>query len=325
MHAYPVGGSQKSWGTFIWVPLLTLGAAEAAGILRAATKTMVTAMAGLVAFGSACVTAVFPWERWRNGEPLRLPGAEMMRLPGSMAAVLRAVSDNVATHSDTLFSLPGLFSFNLWSGRPTPTGANVTVWFRLLSAAQQEEIIRRLDADSRAGLLVEQRLLAMATASGTPPSGPLYNYIHEHFTPAVTIGSHEIWMKRGRTIAPLRTAQLYKRAAGATGADWRLEVCVASSPGSSIASAEWVEYTTSRPGRLALKLTAANTRVEATPLFSTGTSAGPMVTGTLPCAAPLLARFAFVTDEPLGTLSQNAVIRLRDATGALIGEAVFAR
>jgi hypothetical protein len=238
---------------------------------------------------------------------------------------LRAVSDNAAAHSDTLFSLPGIYSFNLWTNRPTPTQSNVTAWFLLLSPIQQEEIISRLRADPRAGLLVERTMLNMAEASARTPPGPLQEYLNTHFTPALKIGTHEFWTKRGRTIAPLSTAQLYQRTPGSTGAEWRLELCVATTAGTRIASAEWVGYSGSGPGQTRVTLNATNCEAEVTPIFSNSMSAGPLVTGRLPMSVPILARIAFATNEPLGALSRHAVVVLRDPDGKIVAEAVFPR
>ena len=70
---------------------------------------------------------------------------------GSLAAELRSLSVNAVAHCDLLFSLPGMFSFNLWTGLPSPTAANVTHWFNLLSPAQQAAVIAKLFAHFKVG------------------------------------------------------------------------------------------------------------------------------------------------------------------------------
>ena len=74
-----------------------------------------------------------------------------------------------------------------------------------------------------------------------------------------------------------------------------------------------------------LTLTAANSQLEVTPIVSSGANAGGSVTGRLPLSVPPLARVVIDTDEPLGDLPMPAVVRLRDANGAVAAEAVFTR
>ncbi|HET7535114.1 MAG TPA: hypothetical protein VFJ90_01570, partial [Candidatus Didemnitutus sp.] len=214
LHAYPVGGSQIGWGTFLWVPLLLLATAEATAWLieRSRVARLISPVAGAVAAVLAGLYANAGWEYWRSSEPLRLPGAESLRLPEPLGAGLRALALNASVHADTLFSLPGTFSFNLWTGRPTPTAANVTHWFSLLTAEQQAQAIARLEADPHACIIVERELLAFLHQSHLDPAGPLRDYLYAQFTPAFAASNYEFWVKRGRTVAPLSTAALLRHA-----------------------------------------------------------------------------------------------------------------
>ncbi|WP_414660195.1 hypothetical protein [Horticoccus sp. 23ND18S-11] len=324
LHAYPVAGSQLGWGTFLWVPLLTMACVEAASVLSESTRRWLGAAALIAALGALQTVVLTPLQRWRDGESLGLPGASLLRLPGVTAAGLRMLSLNAATHSDTLFSLPGLYSFNLWTGRPTPNGINATLWFSLLSLTRQNEILQRLKSDPRAAVIVERVLLTFDNATHAPFS-PLRSYLETEFSPVLATGSHEFWVKRGRTVAPLSTAAIFRRAASATGAAWRLEMSVANPSPVTIATVEWIAYASSGAGRRVLTLTAANSQLEVTPIVSSGANAGPSVTGKFPIVVPPLARLVIDTDEALGELPMPAVVRLRDANGALAAEAVFTR
>jgi hypothetical protein len=123
-------------------------------------------------------------------------------------ASYRALSLNAAIHADTLFSMPGMFSFNLWSERPPPTLANVTQWFLLLDNAQQRQIIAALERDPRACVIVDPKHLDFLRANGLGPSGELYDYLRHSFVPAFRLGLHEFWVKQGRRIAPFFTAEV---------------------------------------------------------------------------------------------------------------------
>ena len=325
LHAYPVGGSQIGWGTFLLAPLLVLAGAEAVALLKPQRATRIVApLAVTVAFGLAAAFASVGWQRWRTSEPLGLPGAEMLRLPELLSARLRTFTLNASVHAGRLFSLPGVFSFNLWSGRPAPTMANVTHWFSLLNAAQQREIAAQLAADPRAVVVVEREVLRFMRDGGLPVAGALHDFLYREFAPVLTAGNYELWCKRGRTIAPLATARLYRRQeAGAE--KFQLEVCVLTPPGARIARLEWLDCSDEEHSHLRLVLDAHNCRIELTPLFLNGAATAAPAPAEFPIAPPRLARLAFISSEPLVSLPRrDGVLRLRDADGTLVAEAIFA-
>lgn len=152
LHTYPVAGSQLNWGTFLWVPLLILAVREAwlalpAGIVKpslaAAGALAAFALSGFIA-GKLLSIAL---TNRQQGEALGLPGAERIIVPDDTVFALRIMAENAQAHADMLYSLSGLYSFNLWTDLPTPTLANATQWFESLSPGQQQAIIDRLQAD----------------------------------------------------------------------------------------------------------------------------------------------------------------------------------
>ncbi len=340
LHAYPVGGSQIGWGTFLFAPLLALAAAEAAvflarrpqekchliddtSVARPRTR-WVASLAALAAFGLAAQLLHTGWQRWRTSEPLRLPGAEILRLPELLSARLRAFALNASVHGNELFSLPGLYSFNLWTGRPTPTLANATHWFSLLNPAQQNQIAARLAADPRALVIVERTLLGFIRASGLPVTGPLHDALDRDFTPVLAAGNYELRARRGRTIAPLSTAHLF--AAETAGPEkFQLRLCVYTPPGAQLARIEWLDCADESATRLVRVLDAKDTRAEITPLAPSGAFIGPAVPTAFPATLPRFALITIFSTAPLDQLPRaTAVLRLRDAHGALLAEALFA-
>lgn len=328
LHAYPVGGSQIGWGTFLWAPLLALAAAEAVAVLRASVVRWIAPAAIAVACGIAFALLRVGSTQWRDSEPLALPGAEALRLDPPLAAELRSLSVNATAHCDLLFSLPGMFSFNLWTGLPAPTSANVTHWFNLLSPAQQTAVIAKLAAHPRAGVMVERDVLGLITGAGIPVRGPLRDYLYENFTPAFAAGSHEFWVRRGRAVAPLDTARVLERAANVTtGERIRLEFCVTKASVCkdteawfpTVASVEWIES-----GRLRVALTAQNSRATLEPLRLDGAATAAAAPGwTTPLSA--ISRLVLYTDAPaaLTVPQRSALFRLRDATGTLVAEVIL--
>ena len=324
LHAYPVGGSQIGWGTFLWVPLLVLAAVEAvnASEIKPLRRLVAPVAATLAAFGLAAAFGREGWQRWHTSEALDLPGAEILRLPESLNAQLRTVALNARVHAGELFSLPGMFSLNLWTGRPTPTRENVTHWFSLLTPAQQQRIIARLKADPRALLVIERSLIQFMRAAGIPVAGPLCDYLRTAFTPSFGAGNYAVWCKRDRRIAPLSTARLYERK---DLPGWfQLDICLLTAPDTRIARIDWLLSSSESYPVLRQRLDASNSSIEVVPLRLDGSAMSPPVPARFPIALPRVARLQIITHEPLAKLPQaGAVLELRDPTGALVAEAVF--
>ncbi|MEJ1973228.1 MAG: hypothetical protein WDM96_12435 [Lacunisphaera sp.] len=195
LHAFPVAGSQLGWATFLGVPLLVAGWWEAGGVLRdragaagrqlARASGLVLAVACLFLLGLVGYTG---WERYVHSRPLDLPGAEDIRLDGSLRQSMRLITLNASIHADLLFSRQGMYSYNLWSGVPTPTAQNATHWFWLLDERQQREIITRLAATPRSAVITSTYLDDLLARFHVPVSGPLQDFVQQQYRPLFTYG-----------------------------------------------------------------------------------------------------------------------------------------
>lgn len=258
LHAFPVAGSQVAWGSLLGAPLLVIGAHEAVAVLAGGRAWMarITAAILLAASLPAVVQLLRTGWLYRSASTeLGLPGAEQLRVPANIANSLRAMSRNAQLHGGLLFSHPGMFSLNLWSGRPTPTAANVTLWSTLLTSAQQEEIRARLAADPRAVIVGQEYVLNYLIAQGFAPHGPLNDHLVRHFAPAFRVDTYVFWVQRGRTIAPVGTARLQADADG----NWTIELITDAAGG----PASWEIWTNGPVRRLrAGEFSAATVRRE---------------------------------------------------------------
>jgi hypothetical protein len=165
LHAYPVGGSQVSWATFLFVPLVALGLEEIRQCWTARVGdsdpsprywTPLAAGLLLIAIVKAATAGVAMRDRHTRHLPLGLPGTANLRLAATQATAYRILVLNAAVHADMLFSLPGMFSLNVWTGLPTATSRNTTLWFTLLNAQEQADIIAALTEDERPVVIVQE-------------------------------------------------------------------------------------------------------------------------------------------------------------------------
>lgn len=218
LHTFPVAGSQIAWGTFLALPLAAIGAHQAVTSLaerfgdavsrrrRTIFLSLQTALAGFAVWIG--VHFVQAGERYREGSDLGLPGAEILRLPTSASALFRVLAMNSAAHGDMLFSEPGMFSLNFWSGLPTPTRTNVTHWFSLISSARQQAIIRALEAHPRACIIIQREHIEYLTRRSFAPAGELHDYIAKNFSPAFKLDNFDFCVRNQRRIDPVLLGEM---------------------------------------------------------------------------------------------------------------------
>ena len=89
----------------------------------------------------------YAWEArqsYRAFLPLDFSGARNVRVEAAKAATLRAIVARIKTSCGTLITEPGLFSFHLWTGKPSPRGIDHQVWMSLLDDASQAAVVREI-------------------------------------------------------------------------------------------------------------------------------------------------------------------------------------
>lgn len=331
LHAFPVPGSQVAWGTFLAIPLAALGAWSAATWLVA---RFALAGARIRALGLALQVAIAAfalntgWQlaqigrRYEESSDLGLPGAERLRLPERTTALYHVLTLNAVAHGDMLFSLPGMFSLNLWTGLPTPTLANVTHWFSLLDEAEQHAIIRSLDAHPRACIIIQRGHLDFLRQRGFVPSGPLNDYVAKNFEPAFTLDEFEFCVRRGRHIEPLMLAEAVALVPARAPNSARIEnaalrVTLVLPAGRPVARVEI--DASGDPSDPPLVLDADDSRVEITPADAQGEPRSPTEPRAWPFAldGPAVVTIYFNRDGRPRPI-HGAVITLRDRAGTTL-------
>jgi hypothetical protein len=325
LHVYPVPGSQIAWGTFLAIPLAAIGAGEAvtwlasrpaAAFLRARALRVALALALLLLAGVTGNRLAQIGRRYLDSRPLDLPGAESLRLPDTTTALFRLLVLNADVHSDMVFSLPGMFSLNLWTGLPTPTLVNVTHWFSLLDDAQQQAIIRALAAHPNACVIVQKEHLAFLRKRQLNPGGPLYDYVMNRFEPAFEIDDFEFRVSRGRHIAPLFTAELFQRqAAGADAFDTLIKLQLLLPADQPIGSIEIARA--DEPESPSLHLQGSNVRIEVMPVNLAGEALRAPETRTFPLALRGPAEIAlYFNRDGRGLSLEKTLLIVRNPAGA---------
>ncbi|MEO6873698.1 MAG: hypothetical protein ABI222_02635 [Opitutaceae bacterium] len=330
LHAYPVGGSQESWGTFLFIPLVALGLAEIREWRAAAPSGAGVTPRRWLVFASLLLVvpvtkagwaAVTAHQRYAARTDLGLPGAGRLHLPESQATAYRLLALNAVVHGDQLFSLPGLFSFNLWTDLPTPTRKNTTLWFTLLNDGEQTAIIRSIEQSARPCIIMQESLVQLMLAGKVPIHGILVDYIQHHFTVAFRIEGFAFLVRTGRTIAPVGIAHIMPLAAGGAapgGPDTELEFCLVSD-GTPIATIESAEM--SDPRSATLTLNASNTQATLVTVNRANQPRGPATTRAWPLRSQGLTRVSLRFHRAGVALTPvTTEFHLKDAAGRILGE-----
>jgi hypothetical protein len=161
LEAYPVAGSQVNIAA---APLLLWAFVcvhdGAVGLFRLAPRARdwfgdtflkESVLGGFVAL--ALAVTMFRANAGRkhgSGPSSSLRGSASLHLPTGTEKLYGFLANNIRANCDVLFTLPGMGSFNFWSGVPTPNGFNLTAWMKGLSLGQQQQILQILQKDPRA-------------------------------------------------------------------------------------------------------------------------------------------------------------------------------
>jgi hypothetical protein len=328
LHAYPVPGSQITWGSYLVLPLIVLATRDAVQWAGEQNIRLWPRKArGWIAAAIAAAAALIFVRLEQNGRNydsdhgLNLPGGELIRLPAPAAGLYRTLCANAKAHADMLFSLPGMMSFNVWTGLPTPTHANVTAWFLLLNDVQQHEMIRSLETHARACVIVDTLHVEYLRGEGLAPRGALYDYLTNGFAPAFKIDDFEFWVRRGRRIAPFFTAEIFSAADNRTSStrpNTLLQFAALPATAETISDLEICGLATSTADRLVLDNSSA--RLEVTPISLEGEPLGRPQAARFPIAlrGPTLISVYF--DRKGATFSRReTVITLRASDSSEIG------
>jgi hypothetical protein len=209
LHAYPVAGSQMGWGTFLLLPVMVAGmhdtwqslAGSLPGIRRWLPRAAWSLLV-LVGFAQVALLLNTGWTRYQSAKPFGLPGANDIRAGDTARLILRIFTLNAEVHADALFSRPGMYSYNIWSGVPTPTSRNATHWFWLLDGAAQGDIINRLRQFPRTAIITSEGLDDFLEKIHVSMKGPLQSFIQEHYRPLLSIGDYYFLVPKSSRAVP---------------------------------------------------------------------------------------------------------------------------
>lgn len=258
LQAFPIAGSQLNWGTFLWIPLLALGAVDTLRHLGEKLPPPRAAWLGRSSAGLALVFSLLPLftlakiarERRADGVALGLPGAERILLPPAIAGAVNVIAVNARENADMLFSLPGAFSFNQWTRLPTPGLRNVTHWFSLLGEEDQRAIAAGLEKADRPAFVLQRAQLVHLAQNGFPVRGPLVGHLWQNYREALGVDVFSLWTRPGAAFTPFHVLEATP-APSAPGV-WRLSTRLAATTETVLAIEAYDTRLSAERGRVVL-------------------------------------------------------------------------
>jgi hypothetical protein len=213
LQAYPVAGTQLKFGSLLFLVCGAICFADGWADLEASgrragiagvppRRTLMAAFAALLAAGLFLGYVARPLKTWGNtysaNPRLEIPGASDLHLPAQQVATFTRITTLLRSRCHSLLTLPGLLSFNLWSGLPAPSGLTAEPFWHLLSPAQQLTALAR--AKAAPGLcLVRNDQVARKWGNGSlPPQVPLVAYMEREFVPIARYDGYVVAVRRSK-------------------------------------------------------------------------------------------------------------------------------
>ncbi len=207
LYAYPVAGSQVGLVAVFMIVVAGICFWDAVSWWRSSgfetrfsrnRRWMPLAVQLTAALLIAGLNLSFAWDARRKYESfvaLDFPGAMHVRVEPEKAAALRAIVSRINSSCGTLVTEPGLFSFHLWTGKPSLPGLDHQVWM-LLDDAAQAAIVRELARDPRACVVYHQEVVDLWTRGTNVSAKPGVRFIRENFETVFEGSGYCLMMRR---------------------------------------------------------------------------------------------------------------------------------
>ena len=207
---YPIGGTQLTWGTFLYIgvgflclfdaisPWVSESLGEAAWL-----APMRRVALPLVTIGAlACLT---PWARavrwgYYDNPPLNLPGASLLRINEWEAARARWAVVNLKRQADTFQSYSAFNSLLLWTGLEPPVPLMIGNTIDSGPDPRQDLIVDAMERAPRGCFLRRSMFVPNQVWND---ASPLLIYIVRDFHSSGTVGGEDLMVKKDRPLPQL--------------------------------------------------------------------------------------------------------------------------
>jgi hypothetical protein len=212
LQVYPVAGTQEWLAAVMLVPVGAVtfndGLRQLSALALAKRSESLLTISRSLPRG-AVVVNVAVWAlfvylsgmTYASGQPLGLPGTELMRLPSVQVSALQSLATETERDCTTLITLPRMESLNLWTEKAGLASlySDVGIWVFSLDAAKQQSIVTQLGGLQGVCVVRSQAVLGFEAQGRPVPRRPLVEYIDTAFQSAGTFGVYELLVSRPAT------------------------------------------------------------------------------------------------------------------------------
>lgn len=186
LQVYPVAGSQLRIAfapIAAWACVLIYdGFADAPFAERVLNWFRITPLRLVAGLAAAILVLSLPeagFHLHAPGPPLPFPGASRIHVDPKEARTYTQLVRAIRENCDSLWSMPGMFSLNLWSGVPTPDGYNMTGWMESFPLSMQQAVLDDLLKSSRPCIVENTELLRwwMPMGDAALARSPIARYV----------------------------------------------------------------------------------------------------------------------------------------------------
>jgi hypothetical protein len=199
LYAYPVAGRQTAFVSVLMLVTAALCVWDALPLLEAMLPARLSHLVPAAAVASVLIlnlgSVYFGSRQFYSREPLGLPGARHLRLEPELTATLRRLYAESQACS-MLATLPGLPSFNLFSGKPMPPGLSAGPWMLGMDDAAQTTVVQEMRAQPSPCAIYCPGAAGIWLRGVEPPSGPLVRYIRNDLQVRFAADGYQFLVKR---------------------------------------------------------------------------------------------------------------------------------
>ncbi len=140
LQLFPMAGEQVDWAALMPITAAAVLLADGANCIdRESLRTHLPRLTRVVAGATGTLLAIclflfvggsalLRYRQWRGAQPVNLPGTHWLRLPPMETARLTVTVSELSRNCQAVLTLPGLYSFSLWSGVPPVEEKRMNLW-----------------------------------------------------------------------------------------------------------------------------------------------------------------------------------------------------
>lgn len=204
LYPFPVAGHQIRIGTLLpimMIPILSCNLLKTSRVRKVFTHlpalfdSVPVAVAVVLAIG-ALATLRSARAYWQD-VPLGLPGTGLIRIEQQQANDMQWVTAQLSSCASS-YSMPGLFSFALWTGHALPTALNINDILAFIRPEQQRSIVEELSRQSGLCVVYNPGFLQLFDRGQIGTDPPLLHYLQADFVATAERDGYVILKRRLR-------------------------------------------------------------------------------------------------------------------------------